>query len=234
MLEAIARAKEAIAADPVSLSAHRVLASAHYFCHLFRWGPEPENAIEAAWSAVERMQGIDALDYRTLQQCGVVRVMRGEQERGIGDFASGTRGQSEFSFYPVYSGMDRGHGGVMPRGQRACPAGPSVEPPRHLGRDRPTRARHGELYRARVRGSRTLGRASDPIGSKRADPAPSSIACCARADDLPRAAQERTVLDGFAPDFIPSLFRGQNPVFTRRKTRSICWVACVPRPARGS
>src|SRR5271166_2324532 len=85
MLEAIATAQEAIAADPASLSAHRVLASAHYFCHLFRWGPEPEKALEAAWSAVERMQGIDPLDYRTLQQCGVVRVMRGEQERGIAE-----------------------------------------------------------------------------------------------------------------------------------------------------
>lgn len=41
------------------------------------------------------------------------------------------------------------------------------------------------------------------------------IACCARAGDLQRAAQERAVLDGFAPDFIASLFRGENRVFTR-------------------
>jgi hypothetical protein len=41
------------------------------------------------------------------------------------------------------------------------------------------------------------------------------IACCARAGDLQRAAQERAVLDGFASDFIPSLFRGENRVFTR-------------------
>ena len=40
-------------------------------------------------------------------------------------------------------------------------------------------------------------------------------ACCARAGDLQKAAQERAVLDGFAPDFIPSLFRGENRVFTR-------------------
>lgn len=46
------------------------------------------------------------------------------------------------------------------------------------------------------------------------------IACCARAGDLQRAAQERAAqeraaLDGFAPDFIASLFRGENRVFTR-------------------
>jgi hypothetical protein len=41
------------------------------------------------------------------------------------------------------------------------------------------------------------------------------IACYARAGDQQRAAQERAVLDGFAPDFIASLFRGENRVFTR-------------------
>jgi hypothetical protein len=41
------------------------------------------------------------------------------------------------------------------------------------------------------------------------------IACCARGGDLQKAAQERAVLDGFAPDFIASLFRGENRVFTR-------------------
>ena len=41
------------------------------------------------------------------------------------------------------------------------------------------------------------------------------IACCARAGDLQRSAEERAVLDGFAPDFVASLFRGENRVFTR-------------------
>jgi hypothetical protein len=41
------------------------------------------------------------------------------------------------------------------------------------------------------------------------------IACCARAGDLQRAAQERAVLDGFARDFLASLLRGENRVFTR-------------------
>jgi adenylate cyclase len=41
------------------------------------------------------------------------------------------------------------------------------------------------------------------------------IACWARSGDLQKAAMERTILDGFAPDFVPSLFRGENRVFTR-------------------
>ena len=41
------------------------------------------------------------------------------------------------------------------------------------------------------------------------------IACCVQAGYLQKAAQDRAVLDGFAPDFIAILFRGENRVFTR-------------------
>ena len=41
------------------------------------------------------------------------------------------------------------------------------------------------------------------------------IACLGRSGDQKRAAQERAVLDSFAPDFIRSLFRGENQVFAR-------------------
>ena len=41
------------------------------------------------------------------------------------------------------------------------------------------------------------------------------IACCGRAGDLQQAARERAALDDFAPDFIASLFRGENRVLSR-------------------
>jgi hypothetical protein len=37
---------QAIAADPSSLSGHRLLTWSHGLCHLARWGPEPERALE--------------------------------------------------------------------------------------------------------------------------------------------------------------------------------------------
>jgi adenylate cyclase len=85
LLEAIALAQQAVAADPTSLAAYGVLGWAHWSCHLWRWGPEPEKALDAAWAAVERMQGIEPLDDRTLTLQGIVRVSRGEQERAIAD-----------------------------------------------------------------------------------------------------------------------------------------------------
>jgi adenylate cyclase len=85
MLEAISAARQVIAAEPLLLNAHSVLANAYWHCHLYRWGPNPANALDEMWSAVESMQKIDALDYRTLTYCGIARVFRGEQERGLAD-----------------------------------------------------------------------------------------------------------------------------------------------------
>ena len=43
------------------------------------------------------------------------------------------------------------------------------------------------------------------------------IACSARAGDMARARAEIAVLDGFAPNFITSLFSGENPIFIRKE-----------------
>ncbi|HMJ43621.1 MAG TPA: hypothetical protein VK522_15225 [Pseudolabrys sp.] len=58
------------------------------------------------------------------------------------------------------------------------------------------------------------------------------IACSARAVDMARARAEIAVLDSFAPGFIASLFRGENPVFTRRETWSTSWKASASRDFR--
>jgi hypothetical protein len=41
------------------------------------------------------------------------------------------------------------------------------------------------------------------------------IACSARAGDIARAQTEIAVLNSFAPGFIASVYRGENPVFIR-------------------
>jgi tetratricopeptide (TPR) repeat protein len=43
------------------------------------------------------------------------------------------------------------------------------------------------------------------------------IACRAQAGELARAQAEIAVLNSFAPDFLSSVFRGENPVFIRRQ-----------------
>jgi TolB-like protein len=216
MQEGIAAAQQAVAADPASLSAHGVLAWSHCWRHLWRWGPEPEKALDAAWSAVERMLRIDALDYRTLQQCGLVRVMRGEQERGIADLrraieinpnSAGTL--SLLAWAEATAGFGEEAKAHALLALRLSPRDSLVSGPAQLALAMRSYTAHE--YEEAVRWAQLAIQSQPAAPIRRAI----MIACCARADDLPRAAQERAVLDGFAPDFIASLFRGENRVFTR-------------------
>lgn len=68
--------------------------------------------------------------------------------------------------------------------------------------------------------------------SKGADPARHhDRLLCPWAGYLQKAAQERAVLDGFAPDFIASLFRGENRVFTLPENAAGEYGSPAGRPA---
>lgn len=85
MQQAIDACKEAIGVDPASLAVHNTLALAHWFCHLYRWGDQPEGALDRAWATVERMTAINSQDERTLTMRGLIRVTRGEYDGGLAD-----------------------------------------------------------------------------------------------------------------------------------------------------
>jgi adenylate cyclase len=216
MLEAIATATHAIAADPASLSAHNVLGWAHCRCHLFRWGPEPEKALDAAWSAVERMQGIDALDDRTLSLSGLVRVWRGEQERAIAELRraieinpNSANTVAVLAFAEATAGLGEEAKAHALLAHRLSPRDTWVSGNAELALAMASYCAHE--YAEAVRWTEQSIQSHPRAPIRRAI----MIGCCARAGDMQRAAQERAVLDGFAPDFIPSLFRGENRVFTR-------------------
>jgi tetratricopeptide (TPR) repeat protein len=215
ILEAIATAQRALAVDPESLPAYSVLGWSHHMCHLYRLGPEPDTALDAASSAVQRMLSIDPLDYRTLTQGGTVRVARGEHERGIADLrrALEVNPNSALTLMALaWSEATVGLGEeakahallalrLSPRDVFIGVAQLALAMASYTAREYPEAVHWAELA----------------IQSQPAAPIRRAImiACCARAGDLQRSAEERAVLDGFAPDFIASLFRGENRVFTR-------------------
>ncbi len=216
ILEAITTATQAIIIDPASLSAYSTLGWAYSMCHLYRWGPEPEKGLDAAWSVAECMLNIDPLDDRTLAQCGIIRVMRGDHARGIADLrraieinpnSASSLATLAYAEATAGFGEDAKEHGLL--ALRLSPRRDTWVGPAQL-------ALAMASFRAREY-DEAVRWAGLAIQSQPAAPIRRSImiACCARAGDVPRAAQERAVLDGFAPDFIPSLFRGENRVFTR-------------------
>jgi adenylate cyclase len=216
MLEAIDTATQAIAADPTSLSAHWILGWAHSMSHLYRWGPEPEKALDAAWSAAERMLNIDPLDDWTLNLCGLVRVMRGDHERGIADLRRAAEINPNSANTMAILAFSEATAGFVEEAKahallalRLSPRDTWTIGPAQLALAMASYCAHEYVEAVRWAGLAIQSQPAAPIRRS------IMIACCARAGDLQRAAQERAVLDGFASDFIPSLFRGENRVFTR-------------------
>jgi adenylate cyclase len=215
MLEAIATAQQAMAADPASLSGHRILAWSHGLRHLARWGPEPKKALDAAWSAVERMLGIDTLDDRTLTHRGATRVLRGELERGIADLRRALDVNPNSTIALVTLAWAEATVGLREDAKAHALLALRLSP-RDSWIGTAQLALAMASYTAREYAA-AMRWAQLAIQSQPAAPIRRTIviACSARAGDLQKAAQERAVLYGFAPDFIASVFGGENRVFTR-------------------
>jgi adenylate cyclase len=216
MVEAIATAEQAIAVDSGLLSAYALLCTSQCMRHLYRWGPEPEKELDRAWSTVERMLGIDALDDRTLSLCGLVRIWRGEQDRGIADLRraievnpNSANTLASLSFAEAMVGLGEEAKMHASLALRLSPRDFWISGNAQLALSLASYS--AREYAEAVRLAEMAIQSAPRAPIRRAI----MIACCARAGDLQKAAQERVVLDGFAPDFIPSLFRGENLVFTR-------------------
>ena len=214
-IAAIEAAEKAVAADPTALEAYSTLGWSHVWANLWRVGPSPGQALEAAWSVAERMMRIDALDHRTLTLCGVVRVRRGEVDRGLADL----RRALEINPNSVVTMM------TLAYAEASAGMGPEAEAHALLSiRLNPRDSRMGAAYLALAMARfsardypQAVHWAELAIQSQPSAPIRRAlmIACAARAGDLEHAARERATLDSFAPHFIASLFRGENRVFSR-------------------
>ena len=215
VLQAVDTARQAIAADPASLPAYNVLAWAQWSCHLYRWGPEPAKALAAMWSAVEHMLTIDALDHRTLTICGVLRVMQGEQDRGLADLHRALEVNPNSSLSLMWLALCEAMTGLGEQAQQHATLSLRLNP-----RDFWIGVAHLALamvsfsardYSEAARWAELAIQSEPAVPFRRAI----MIACCAQTGDTARAARELAVLNGFAPDFMASLFRGEVQVFRR-------------------
>ncbi len=215
VLEAIDTAQQAIAADPASLTAYNVVAWGEWSCHSYRWGPDPAKALGAMWSAVEHMLAIDALDHRTLTICGVLRVVQGEQQRGLADLRRALEVNPNSSMSLMWLAFCEAMTGLGEDAREHALLSLRLNP-----RDFWIGVAHLALamvsfsardYAEAARWTDLAIQAEPAVPFRRAV----MIACCAQIGDMERAARERAVLDGFAPDFLASLFRAEVQVFGR-------------------
>jgi adenylate cyclase len=217
MQHAITACEEAIAVDPASLAAHGTLAMAHYLCHLFRWGDRPEDALDRAWTVVERMTAINSQDERTLTVRGWIRFCRGESDGGLADLRRAREVNPSYAFALIALAFAEAKAGLAQEAEAHARLALRLSP-----RDYSIGTAHLALamahfalrnYAEAVRWCESAIQVSHRAPIRRA----LMIACSARAGDMARARAEVAVLDSFAPDFIANLFRGENSVFLRRE-----------------
>ena len=213
----IAAAERALITNPTSLEALFVLGMCHSACHLNRWGADPARDLDAMWSVAERMQAIDGLSDLTLTLAGMARVTRGEHQRGIADLRLALEANPNsaailgvLSWAEATTGLHEDAKDHASLATRLTPVGRGV----------------GAAFLALAMATFSLREYADAMQwAQRAIQMQSRapirraimIACCALAGEMDHAARERTVLDGFAPDFLASLFRGENKVFHRQE-----------------
>jgi adenylate cyclase len=215
MQRAIVTCEEAISADQASLSAHATLVMAHYLCHLYRWGENPEGALNRAWSVVERMTAINSQDERTLTLRGWVRFNRCEYQGGLADMRRAREVNPNFAFASIRLAFAEAKAGMahdaMAHAQLALKLSPRDYwiGTAHLAAALAHYTLHDyvETMRWCESGIQVSHRA--PI--RRA----LMICCSAWNGDMARAQAETAVLNSFAPGFIGSVIRGENPVFIR-------------------
>ena len=215
VLEAIGMAHQAISADPASIAAYNVVAWSHLTCHLHRWGPAPETALDTIWQAAEQMQRIAPLDHRTLTICGIVRTMRGEHERGVADLRRAVESNPNASQSLMWLAASEAMAGESE---------PAMVHARLGMRLNPRDAWIGIAQLAMAMAEFCAGRFAEAAGwadlaiqSEPGAPVRRAVmvACCAHLGDMERAARQRAELDGIAPEFLASLRRGDIAVFRR-------------------
>ena len=215
-LQAIDLVRQAIATDPTALGAYNVLAWSQWSCHLYRWGPQPETALATMESAVEQMQRINALDHRTLTVAGVLRIAHGQPERGLTDLRRALEVNPNSSLSLMWLALCEAMAGRGDEARTHAMLSLRLNP-----RDAWIGVAHVALamvsfaardYAEAARWAEHAIQTEPAVPLRRA----LMIACCAQTGDLARAARERATLDSFAPDFVPSLLRGDFRVFARQ------------------
>jgi adenylate cyclase len=217
MKQAITACEQAIASDAASLAPYVTLVLAHWVCNLYRWGDRPEGALDRAWAVVERMTAINSQDERTVTACGMIRVARGEYRGGLADLRRALEINPNYVGALLALAVAEAYAGLAEEAEAHAQLALRLSPRDYLignahvalAMAHFTRRNYDEAVRWCESAIQLQHRA--PI--RRA----LMIACSARAGDMARARAEIAVLDGFAPNFITSLFSGENPIFIRKE-----------------
>ena len=196
--------------DPRSRNALWIQAFTLAFAYLYRWGPTPDEALNQAWNAANRLVDVDSSDPRGYTVRGFVQHFRGEHEAAVADY------RYAFALNPNFAIN------IFMMAWCESLAGFTVEAKDHVALGLRLSPRDNEIWLGAA--YLALAQASFADGDyeeteKWAKPAiqmhPRApirralmIACCVHKGEFKKAREHVDFLKSFAPDFIPSILHG--------------------------
>jgi TolB-like protein len=208
--QAIDAAGEALEKDPRNAHALWIQSVAYYEQHLYRWGPAPDEALNHAWTAVERLFEIDSSDPRAYSARGAIHYFRGEHDAAVADYRRSFELNPNSAVNIFLMAWCESLSGFTEEARKHAELGLRLSPREldlwlgvaYLAYAQASFA-DGDFEKCKEWG--TLAIQMHPRAPIRRT---LMIACCGYRGELKEAKEHIDYLESFSPDFIPSVLQG--------------------------
>ncbi len=214
--QAINVTKDSLKQDPRNVHALWIQAMAYFVQYLYRWGPVPDEALDHSWAAVERIFEIDSSDPRGYAARGVVHHFRGEHNEAVADYRRAFALNPNFAVNIFLMAWCESMTGFTEQAREHAALGLRLSP-------RDNEIWLGVAYLALAQASfadgdfekckewATLSIQMHPRAPIRRA---LMVACCVQTGELEEARKHADYLKSFAPEFIPSVLRGDITLYS--------------------
>ena len=209
--QAIDVTKESLKQDPRNVHALWTQAMAYYVQYLYRWGPAPDEALDHAWAAVERLFEIESSNPHAYMARGGVHHFRGEHDDALADYRRAFALNPNFAVNIFMMAWCESLTGFTEQAREHAALGLRLSP-------RDNELWLGVAYLALAQGSfadgdfektKAWGRLAIQMHPKAPIRRALMIASHGYLGELEEAARHAADLKVFAPDFLPIVLRGE-------------------------
>jgi TolB-like protein len=213
--QAIETAQESLARDSRNVQALWTQAFVYYVQYLYRWGSAPDEALKLAWAAVEHLIEIDASNPHAHMMRGTVHELRGEPDAALADYRRAFALNPNFAWNLFAMAWGESLAGLTEEAREHAELGLRLSP-------RDMDFWLGVAYLALAQASfadsdfeksMEWGKLAIQMHSKAPIRRALMIACCGHTGDLDEAVRQAEDLKAFAPDFLPSILRGEMTLY---------------------
>ena len=206
---------KALALDARNPHALWFQAYAYTMQYLYRWGSSPDEALDQAWSAAERLFDVNAYDPRSYSVRGIVELFRGEFDAAVADFHRAFALNPNLTWNIFHMAWCESLSGLTEEAKEHANLGLRLSP-------RELDLWLGVAYLALMQAcfaerdfdeAMKWGKLAIQMEARAPIRRALTVACCAFAGDLEEARRHAEFLESVAPDFIPSLLSGRMTLY---------------------